>query len=118
MNSSEIVFLETSAVVDLTFKKASSPALQELLKSYPKKVTAHYVRMEIKKGFLCYLVYLHNKIVHAKDWAEVQTAVRKLSSTPQKHRLGSVLEALARASVDVSASQDTSRHQERARLTQ
>jgi hypothetical protein len=88
-------FLETTAVVDLLFKdRAARNPIQELLKKYEVKYSAQYVRMEVKRGVLSHFVYLHNKAVECKTFAEVQSSVSGLSSTPLKNKLSTVLKAL------------------------
>src|SRR5687768_12871116 len=94
MNSSENIFIETSVLVDYALKPDAKERIDNILKGYQIKVSSNYVKMEIKKGVLTYFVYLHNKIANCRDWSEVQKAISSLSSTPQRHRLGTILEAL------------------------
>jgi uncharacterized protein YaaW (UPF0174 family) len=94
MSSSKKVFIETSVLVDYALKPDAKERIADILKEYQIKVSSNYVRMEIKKGVLTYLVYLHNKIANCRDWSEVQKAISNLSSTPQRHRLGTILEVL------------------------
>ena len=82
-------------VVDYTMKERRyQETIQPILDRYEKKVSSHYVKMELKKGVLQYLTYLHNKIITCNNWAEVQSDVSRLSATPMRHQLGIVLEAL------------------------
>jgi len=94
MTSYERVFIETSALVDYTLKPEYRKKIDAILDKYSTKTSSNYVRMELKKGVITYLVYLHNKIINCGEWSEVQRAISKLSSTPQKHRLGTILEVL------------------------
>ncbi len=94
MNSYEVIFIETSALVDYTLKPEYRETIQAILAQYQTKVSSHYVRMELKKGVIQYLVYLHNKTLSCDRWSEVQKAISALSATPQRHRLGTILEAL------------------------
>ena len=94
MNSNKEVFIETTSIIDYIFKKKASEKIEAILHNYKKKTTAHYVKMEIKKGFLQYLVYLHGKVVRCESIDEVFEVIRRLSATPMRHRLGTVLEAI------------------------
>lgn len=89
---SETIYLETTAAIDVAFK--SFPELLSLIKSSKKSLSSHYVKMEIKKGFLYNLVLLHNKIVHCRNWAEVQQFASNLASSSKRYYLGATLDAL------------------------
>lgn len=89
---SDILYLETTAVIDATFK--SFPELLSLIKSADKSMASHYVKMEIKKGFLYNLVLLHNKTVECSSFAQVQQFAANLASSPKRYYLGAVLDAL------------------------
>lgn len=94
MTSSKTLLIETSAAIDIAFGKPSSAAARGLTKGYDKTVLAHYSKMELKRGFLQYVVYLHNKLVGLSRLSDVQLAISNLSSTRQRHRLGTVLEVM------------------------
>lgn len=94
MNYSEEIFIETSALVDYTLKKEYQEEIESIIKEYKTKLSSNYVRMELKKGIITYLVYLHNKILTCTEWSDAMKALLRLSATPQKHRLGAILEAL------------------------
>jgi len=87
----EILYLETTAVIDATFK--SFPELLSLIKSSEKSISSHYVKMEIKKGFLYNLVLLHNKAIECDSIAQVQQFVSNLASSPRRYYLGAVLDS-------------------------
>jgi hypothetical protein len=87
----EILYLETTAAIDATFK--SFPELLALIKSSEKPLSSHYVKMEIKKGFLYNLVLLHNKAVECDSFSQVQQFVSNLASSPRRYYLGAVLDA-------------------------
>ena len=87
---SEILYLETTAAIDATFK--SFPKLLALIKSSEKSLSSHYVKMEIKKGFLYNLVLLHNKAVECDSIVQVQQFVSNLASSPRRYYLGAVLD--------------------------
>ena len=89
---SEILYLETTAVIDASFK--SFPELLARIKSSEKSLSSHYVKMEIKKGFLYNLVLLHNKVIECDSYAEVQQFAANLASSPRRYYLGAVLDAL------------------------
>jgi hypothetical protein len=94
MNSyNDCVFIETTALVD-SIKSEYREILDEILSKYDKKVSSNYVKMEIKRGVIQNLVYLHNKIVMCREMSEVFSAISRLSSTPQRHKLGTALEAI------------------------
>src|SRR3990172_4581699 len=88
------VFIETTSIIDYIFKKKASENIERILRNYNKKTTAHYVKMEIKKGFLQYLVYLHGKVVRCESLGEVSEAINKLAATPQQHRYKTAWEAI------------------------
>jgi hypothetical protein len=88
-------FLETTTIVDLLFKdRATREPIKELLKKYEVKYSSQYVRMEIKRGVLRHFVYLHNKAVECKSFAEVQACVSGLTSTPQRNKIATIQKAL------------------------
>ena len=88
-------FLDTTAVVDLLFKDSTTKLnLTTLLEPYDVKYSSQYVRMEIKRGVLRHFVYLHNKAVECESFAEVQASIHALSSSLQRNKLGTILEAL------------------------
>jgi hypothetical protein len=89
------VFLETTTVVDLLFKeRATTEPIKAILDTYDVWYSSQYVRMEIKRGVLRHFVYLHNKAVECKTFAEVQTCISALTSTTQKNKLGTILKAI------------------------
>ena len=89
-----IVYLETTAVIDSAFK--FNPNVLSILNNAEKSVTSQYVKMEIKKGFLNNLVLLHNKVVQCRSFSEVQDFIARLSNSPKRYYLGAVLDAMAR----------------------
>jgi len=97
----KIIFLETTAVVDYSLKPETKERIKNICRQYDKKITAQYVKMEIKRGVLQYLVYLHNLIASKDSWAEVTRAISKLSSTLHKNRLSTILETLANFSDEI-----------------
>ena len=68
--------------------------VKKILSNYEKSFTSNYSKMEFKKGFLQNLIYLHGKVSNSKSLADVYEAISKLSSTPKRNLLGTVLEAL------------------------
>jgi len=99
--SDKIIFFETTAVVDYSLRPEARERIKNICQQYGKTVTAQYVRMEIKRGVLQYLVYLYNLIASKHSFADVLNTVSKLSSTPQKYRLGTVLKILANFSKEI-----------------
>lgn len=94
MNSNREVFIETTSIIDYIFKTKYFVQIKNILDNYDKKTTAHYVKMEIKRGFLQYLVYLHGKVVRCESLGEVSEAINKLAATPQQHRYKTAWEAI------------------------
>jgi hypothetical protein len=85
-------FLETTVIVDLIFKdRARVAQINSLLDQFESTESSHYVRMEIKRGFLQNLVALYNKSVECTRLSEVHQYIHRLSATPARHRLGTVL---------------------------
>ncbi|MCH8292425.1 hypothetical protein IH992_15140 [Candidatus Poribacteria bacterium] len=103
MNSYKEIFIETSTLVDFTFKKEYRDKISAILDEYSVKSSSNYVRMELLRGVIGYLVYLHNKIFTCPQWSDAMRAVSRLSATPQRHRLGTVLEALQQFWTEVEA---------------
>ena len=93
--------METTAVVDYSLKPGARERIKNICEQYGKTVTAQYVKMEIKRGILQYLVYLHNLIASKNSFADVLNTVSKLSSTPQKYRLATILKILANFSKEI-----------------
>ncbi len=100
------VYLETTAVIDASFKKF--PALLAILESSDKRFTSQYAKMEIKKGFLNNLVLLHNKTVLCEKWSEVQQYVSNLSSSPRRYQLGAAIDALSKFWSEIENSRPSS----------
>jgi hypothetical protein len=92
--SYEKIFIETSTIVDYALKSEYKEIISNILSQYEVKLSSNYVRMELKRGVIQYLVYLHNKIIRCRDWPEVMRAISSLSPTLQRHRLGTILEVM------------------------
>jgi hypothetical protein len=93
MNEPRKVFLETTIMIDRLCKDNETKSnIGEILSNYDKTYTSNYARMEFKRGFLQNLVYLHGKVALCRNLTEVLEAISKLSATPQRHLLGSILE--------------------------
>ena len=92
MNEPRKVFLETTIMIDRLCKDNETRSrIERILSNYDKTYTSNYARMEFKKGFLKNLVYLHGKVALSRNLTEVLDAISKLSATPQRHLLGSIL---------------------------
>lgn len=89
-----IIYLETTAVIDSVFK--SNQQVLTILNESEKSITSQYVKMEIKKGFLNNLVLLHNKMVQCRRWSEVQDFITRLNLSPNKYYSGTILDAMAK----------------------
>src|ERR1019366_2719946 len=88
-------FLDTTAMVDLLFKdKLVADRVRKTASELGVKYTSQYVRMEIKRGVLRYFVCLYNKSLECQKIAEVFAYVQRLSATPARHRVGTMLEAV------------------------
>jgi hypothetical protein len=95
MNESRKVFLETTIMVDRLCKdRETVKKIEKILSNYDKSYTSNYARMEFKKGFLQNLIYLHGKVANCKNLTDVFEAISKLSATPRRHLLGSILESI------------------------
>lgn len=86
------LYLETTAVIDAIFK--SFPEVLSLVKSSEKTLSSHYVKMEIKKGFINNLVLLHNKAIDCDSFAQIQQYISNLASSPKRYYLGACLDAM------------------------
>lgn len=88
-------FLETTAIVDLLFRsRAATKELRKILASYDETSTSQYVKMEMKRGPLTYLVALYNKTVDCKTIREVFDYTSRLNAGPARHKLGMVIQTL------------------------
>lgn len=95
MIANKEIFLETTIMIDRTCKGIKSKKkVEEVLSSYERSYTSKYAKMEFKKGLLQNLIYLHGKIVQCNNLTEVLEAISKLSVTPQRNKLSSVLESV------------------------
>ena len=95
MNEPRKVFLETTIMVDRLCKDNETRSkIEKILSNYDKTYTSNYARMEFKRGFLQNLVYLHGKVTLSRNLTEVLEAISKLSATPQRHLLGSILKSI------------------------
>jgi hypothetical protein len=91
--SNNTLFLETTAIID--YCKHSKSQINEILEKHERKVSAQFVKMEIKRGYIRYFVLLHNKLTTYPSFADVMASVHKLSLTPQRNLLSTILESLA-----------------------
>lgn len=89
-----VVFLETSAVVELSFwdSKTNSRILA-LIEDYESTASSPYVTFEIARGFLRNLILLHNKTFQLSEFAEIFQYTANLRYKP--HYLGTVLGCFA-----------------------
>ena len=85
-------FFETSACVDICYK-GRSDLLKEARKN-GKIFTSHYSKMEIKKGYLNYLIYLHQLFRQLGSFGEVFSRVEKLNNPYHRRRMSSIIEQL------------------------
>jgi len=93
MNTS--VFLDTTIQIDKIWGDTPHRhALNQILDKFESRTSSSYVKMEFKRGFLQYLVYMYNILVESKDFREIYVRMQKLS--PQvTHRIGGVCCALS-----------------------
>ncbi len=88
------VFLDTSIQVDKIWGDASRrESIRGILDKFQSKKSSSYVKMEFKRGFLEYLVYIYNILVESKDFRAIFAKSRKLPPI-MFHRIGSILTAL------------------------
>lgn len=93
MSTKQEIFLDTTIMIDCLCKgKEAKRRIEEMLLKYEKSYTSRYAKMEFKKGLLQNLIYLHGKIVQCTNLREVFGAISKLSATPQRSKLSSILE--------------------------
>ncbi len=88
------VFLDTSIQVDKIWGDASRrETIKQVMSEFRSRKTSSYVKMEFKRGFLGYLVYIYNILVESKDFRAIVARANKLSPI-QFHRIGGILTAL------------------------
>lgn len=83
-------FLDTSACVDILYKGRRD--LLKRIREAGKVVASHYSRMEIKKGYINDLIYLHNLLVDLGNFSEVFDRVRKLNTPYHRRKFSSIME--------------------------
>lgn len=83
-------FLDTSACVDILFKGRHD--LLTKVREAGVVETSHYSRMEIKKGYINDLIYLHNLLVDLGDFSKVFDRVRKLNTPYHRRMFSSIME--------------------------
>jgi hypothetical protein len=86
------IYLETTAAIDASFK--SFPEVLSIIKSSHKTYTSQYTKMEIRRGFLNYLILLHNKIPQFEKWSEMQQFISNVTSSPKRYYLAAIQDAL------------------------
>jgi hypothetical protein len=93
MNSS--VFLDTTIQIGKIWGDDSlRKNIKQILDKFELRISSSYIKMEFKRGFLQYLVYMYNILVESKDFREIYVRMQKLS--PQvTHRIGGVFCALS-----------------------
>ncbi|MFQ6002220.1 MAG: hypothetical protein ACE5KJ_00555 [Candidatus Zixiibacteriota bacterium] len=92
MNSS--VFLDTTIQIGKIWGDDSyRQAIKQILDQFESKISSSYVKMEFKRGFLQYLIYMYNILVESRDFKEILARAQKLSSLAS-HRIGGILSAL------------------------
>lgn len=92
MNAS--VFLDTTIQVGKIWGDDSHrQAVKQILDKFESRISSSYVKMEFKRGFLQYLIYVYNILVESRDFKEILGRAQKLS--PQaSHRIRAVVRAL------------------------
>lgn len=96
MSANQEIYLETTIMIDRLCKGIETKRrVEQVLTKYRKSYTSRYTKMEFKKGFLQNLIYLHGKIVQCNNLNEVFSAISKLSVTPQKNKLRTILESIS-----------------------
>ncbi|MCI4627103.1 MAG: hypothetical protein L3V56_14240 [Candidatus Magnetoovum sp. WYHC-5] len=83
------VYLETTAIIDLIFKK--NQTLKKIIDEFDLVYTSQYVKMEINKGFLNYLVLIYNRLVGAECLSDVISYLGNLN-IHRKYHLGAAIE--------------------------
>ncbi len=52
--------------------------------------------MEIKRGFLNYLILMYNRLVQTDNWSDFSQYISNLSSSPRRYHLGAIIDALTK----------------------
>lgn len=93
MNAS--VFLDTTIQVGKIWGDDSHrQAIKQILDKFESRISSSYVKMEFKRGFLGYLIYIYNILVESKDFRAIFVRTKKLSPV-MSHRISSILTSLA-----------------------
>jgi hypothetical protein len=88
----EKAFLETTACIDLMFNAHAK--LRQRTKDFKLLETSNYVKMEIKKGYINHLIYLHNILADTESFAGTLKAVNGLHHNGHKRKLMAILKQL------------------------
>lgn len=92
MNAS--VFLDTTIQVGKIWGDDSHrEAVKQILDQFESKISSSYVKMEFKRGFLQYVIYMYNILAESKEFKEILIRTQKLSPRAT-HRIGGLLTAL------------------------
>jgi len=97
------VFLDTTTIVDHVLNKGSKERIDKILKAHSKKIGSQYAKMEIKKGVLQHLILLHNKLVTYPTFQSVLDSLQRISRTPQRNRLSTMLEAISKFFAEIAS---------------
>jgi hypothetical protein len=84
----------TALAARISHDRHTYPQLLQRLGSYSTKMTSQYVLMEIRRGFVRYLVYLYHCTLDEDNLAAVHHRVERLLGTPQNHRPRTMLQNL------------------------
>ena len=86
------VFLDTSALIDRSFRDANArKRVDNLLPAGSARVSSRYVLFELARGFLRNLILLHNKAVQLTKFSDLMSYAAL--SRRHAHRLGTILGA-------------------------
>lgn len=92
-------YVDTTVLANVLLKRRSPAGVlaEAALKRYTVTQLPQYAVKEFKKGPLAFFVWLHNKLVSTRSWADTIAAIQKVSPTPQRYRVSTALEALSEA---------------------
>ena len=86
------VFLDTSAVIDRSFRNTNArQQIQNLLPAGSECISSRYVLFELARGFLRNLILLHNRAIRLTKFSDLMAYAG--NSRRHAHRLGTILGA-------------------------
>lgn len=100
-------YVDTTILTDVLLKIGSlHEAAKSAIGRYAETQLPVYAIKEFKAGPLTHFVYMHNKLVQTGSFTETLGALARLSTTLQRNKISTAIEALKTASDDIASHTD------------